>query len=164
MSLQPLLIGSPLLVLAATLWPTVEPRAGEVRTPARLVRVEVRFEGRPILKGSTSDDGHPDADRVWTYLERVPLEPTEAFAPLLAASDAEDRVELRGADKAESIEVRIAYGGRTDTRRLTVTRIPGDEYGRWRISAEDVEREADHRWITRRQAAGLRDQTLPSKR
>ena len=47
---------------------------------ARLVRASIAVDGQVVLLASTSDDGHPDADQVWSYLlERLEFQPTDAF-------------------------------------------------------------------------------------
>lgn len=50
--------------------------------PARLIRAEVRVGNKVVLRGTTSDDGSPDADEVWLAADQVKLLPTEHFAAL----------------------------------------------------------------------------------
>jgi|GEM_PF-1113479 len=51
-------------------------------TTQRLIRAEVRVGNKVVLRGTTSDDGSPDADEVWLAADQVKLHPTEHFAAL----------------------------------------------------------------------------------
>ncbi len=128
--------------------------------PQRLVYASVTVDGELVLRGSTSDDGHPDADAVWGYLLELEFQPTEAFASLGidAASEKVTLGWLKGRENAHrgdppKIELDVAYGGRDEPFRLGLVRSPGEET--WRVDPETVERRFSHRRITRAQAALL---------
>ena len=130
--------------------------------PARLVTASVTIDGALVLQGSTSDDGHPDADAVWGYLVGLELEPREGFAALGLADDATEATFgwLRGVKTEHlgdppSIELAIAYGGTSTPVILKLVRTAGADT--WRVAPETVERQFPYRLISRRQAAELED-------
>lgn len=155
-----LLLGLVLLAVgarAATTW----------NSAARAVLATIRVDDVVVLQASTSDDGHPDADRVWGYLERLEFAPTPEFAALQPPADL-DTLELHGAESNEvgpggtsrtvrerTVELRIAYGGTALVRQLAFTRAPGSD--RWRLDPAEVTRHFDGRRITRREARLLDD-------
>lgn len=133
--------------------------AGTAET-ARLVPASISVDGEIVLRASTSDDGRPDADAVWSYLHRLEFEPTDAFASLgLAPGDtAAELGWLRSranAAKGEPPElvVSIAYGGRDAPYHLALERSRGSST--WRVAKETIEQRFPHRTITRAQAARL---------
>ncbi|MBI1382514.1 MAG: hypothetical protein GC161_15660 [Planctomycetaceae bacterium] len=155
-----LLLGLVLLAVGA--------RAATVgKTAARAVLATVRVDNVVVLRASTSDDGHSDADEVWGYLERLEFAQAPEFATLQRLADL-DTLELHGAESNEvgpdgtnrtvrerTVELRIAYGGTALTRQLAFTRPPGSD--RWRLDPAEVKRHFDGRWITRREARLLDD-------
>lgn len=143
--------------LAATSW----------NSAARAVLATIRVDKVVVLQAYTSDDGHPDADQVWGYLERLEFAPTPEFAEFQRSADL-DTLELHGAESNEfgpdgtsrtvrerTVELRIAYGGTGLARQLVFTRVAGAD--RWRLDPAEVARHFDERWITRREARLLGD-------
>lgn len=150
-------LSAPLLLLAsASLLP-----GAAAPEDARLVTAEVLLGETVLLRGSTSDDGKPDVDQVWSYLRGLRLKPTEAFDALRteragqasepAEPTADERYTLRRGEKDPWIHLRIAYGGRAEVFALTLLRDDGG----WRVDTADLDRYADMRWIRRSEAARL---------
>lgn len=138
----------------------------------RLVLAEVSVGGEVVLRGSTSDDGEPDADEVWGYLKHLRFAPTDAFAGLGVAADAE-ALELLGEVRPSTatserpiheptITLDVHYGGVAALRRLSLVRAPSEAGGgqrgaEWRVAPDERERYFDLRRITRREARLLDD-------
>lgn len=96
------------------------------------------LENSIVLMSSTSDDGNPDSDAVWGYLQRVPFGDAKK---ILIRPDPGDPLSatLRG-----DIEVAIEYGGSIRVSSLTLVRThPGD--AQWTIASEQVQRTLTHR-------------------
>ena len=138
-------------------------RASAPTTPVRLVSAAIRVDGLAVLRASTSDDGHPDADEVWGYLlESFEFKPTDDFDSL-GLDPAVEEVTLgwlRGKATEHlgappKLEIEIEYGGLDAPFRLGLVKDPGK--GTWRVARETVERRFAYRRITRRQAAQLTD-------
>lgn len=137
------------------------------KPPARHVGAEIALDGVVVLRGSTSDDGHPDADAVWDYqLGQLTYAPTDAFAKLGVPADAVEwtlasaPAPARGARPAQ-VRVEVRYGGGVTTHELALVRVPRTPNGgEWRVQARDVERLFAGRSITRREAANL---TTPAR-
>ena len=154
------LLTAGLLLLAASLVTT----AG-ARSPARsrFVPATIKVDGEPVLRASTGDDGDEDADEVWNYLlDELDFTPTEHFASLNAAPDAEELTigwrkggenEARGTPP--EIQLEVAYGGRCTLREIELVRAPSGKT--WLVDRETVERNFTQRWITRGEAAELLD-------
>ncbi|MEO0650567.1 MAG: hypothetical protein AAFZ65_07815 [Planctomycetota bacterium] len=131
--------------------------------PMRLVPASIAVEGQVVLRASTSDDGHPDADAVWNYLRhRLVFQPTEAFEQLEVDPRAEQITLgwLRGSDNAlrgdpPALGLEVRYGGEDHPHRMTLERVAGG--AGWRVAPETVERRFGHRRITRNQARALDD-------
>ncbi len=136
---------------------------------ARYVPAEIRFEGKVILRGSTSDDGHPDVDAVWDYQRgQLRYAATEDFAALGIANDQmectlespaakKDANGRAGAREAE-IEVDVRYGGQLSTFELRLVRDPNAANGaEWRIHEDDLDRLFGNRLIRRDDARRLQD-------
>ena len=129
---------------------------------ARLIRASVSFDGKVILTGSTSDDGHADADDVWEYQKEIKFTPTEAFGALNVDPTAK-QTKLVGAGPGVAlsdcrITVSIAYGGSSKFRELTLTRVAKDAHGReWMLDPGEVDKWFAYRLISRREAANLRN-------
>lgn len=136
----------------------------------RIILAEISVDGVVVLRGSASDDGHPDADEVWGYLETLKFKPTDAFQSLNVAKDAK-QLELLGTEipvcgerkpgekirRERSIRLDMSYGGHADVRELDLVRGEPDRGGAtWSVTAEDIESNASWRWITRRQADQLK--------
>lgn len=143
---------------------------------ARMVLAEISLNGEVILRGSTSDDGHPDADEVWGYLKgEFFLHPTENLS--IAGEDRErGRLELHGAPTGleagshgpryhPTLGLEIAYGGQCELRELSLIRVrTDDDTEAWKVDPETVDRWFAHRRITRREASLLEDPRLPRRR
>ena len=147
-----------LLILAVSafyIWP------GEA-SAARLIRAEVSYDGKVVLEGSTSDDGHTDADGVWEYLKSIKFKPTDEFQAL-KVDQAAKQTTLSGAGRGvplsdSKITVAIAYGGESKFRDLTITRVAKGSHGReWMLNPGEVDKWFAYRLISRREAANLRD-------
>lgn len=124
---------------------------------ARFVPASIAMDGKEILRGSTSDDGHPDVDEVWGYLRGITFSPTDDFAKLgLAADTAQLLLEKKGEPKA--IVLDLAYGGEVRTWRLELERCV-DAHGKpcWKLAPPEIERLFSYRLISRSEAARLRD-------
>ena len=138
-----------------------EASAGPRASGARLVTASIAVDGRVVLRASTSDDGHPDADEVWGYLlGQLEFKPTEAFSAL-GVDPASERVTLgwRKSPETEargeppSIELTVSHGGRDAPFELGLVRNAGE--ANWRVANESVRDRFPHRWITRVEAAQL---------
>ena len=148
---------TPLLILVASalfIWP-------QEASAARFIRASVSFDGKVILTGSTSDDGHADADGVWEYLKEIKFTPTEAFDALNVGPTAKQTKQVgAGPGVALSdcrITVSIAYGGSSKFRELTLTRVAKDAHGReWMLDPGKVDKWFAYRLISRREASKLR--------
>ena len=158
-------IQSPTVWLLALLAVAFGPRllaSSPAAPPAeRLVSASIEVDGKVVLRASTSDDGHPDADAVWGYL-RAGLEfrPTEDFGSLGVAPEAlevelgwlKSRANAHLGDPPK-LAVDVAYGGYDEPYQLKLVRASGAET--WRVSPETAERRFPYRRITRAQAAAL---------
>jgi hypothetical protein len=125
---------------------------------ARFVPAEVLLDGKVILEGNASDNGHRDADELWEALKTVQFKPTEEFWKLNIDNEAARAVVESTAPKGQQVNLKIevTYGGMALTRKIRVYRVPPDSAGRdWRIDAVDIEDLFDSRMISRRDAAGL---------
>ena len=137
---------------------------------ARIVTAEVSLDGQVVLRGSTSDDGRPDADAVWEYLRQLSLTPTAKLASV-APERREDHEggafsllgraepERRGADggpwRHADIQLDIAYGGAAELRTLRL--IPTAKPGEWRVDLAAIEGWFGLRTIRREWAARLEE-------
>ena len=126
---------------------------------ARYVEATVNWKGKQLLVGSTSDNGKPDADAVWDYLDGMRFRATDAFRELLESPDAK-QVEITNPKDAQArnIEIEIRYGGRVGVWKLMVNKVETevDDPRCWTIDAKITERFADLRWITRAWARRLK--------
>lgn len=144
------------------------------RTPglARLIQAEVSVDGTVILRASTSDNGRPDADEVWGYLEgEIQFVPTEGFADL-GLDGSGSHLELHGKPTGldpdspgpkfhPTLGLSLDYGGQCDLRELRLVRVdPKDGSAAWKVDPSVVERWFAMRRITRREAALLEDPAL----
>jgi hypothetical protein len=129
---------------------------------ARFVKMEIRVNGKLVLESSTGDDGHPDADEVWSYLNQRAFAPTKDFPADPAGKDANELV-LEGDPEQGNVELRVRYGGTANTRRLKLIRISAEDGRNWKVAPEEVARLFDERTITRRQAAQLKTPELPPR-
>jgi hypothetical protein len=123
------------------------------------VKVVVILDGKVILEGNASDDGHRDADELWEALKSVKLKPTAAFAKLQIKDDAKQVTVTNTAPKGEesNLQIKMAYGGRAATREIGVTRQPADPAGReWQIDSKDIDRLFEYREISRYEASILK--------
>lgn len=128
---------------------------------ARLVPAQIEVNGEVVLRASTSDDGHPDADAVWDYLNsELFFEPTEAFEALGIAEDARSHTLgfLKSKDnetlgEPPTLALDVSYGGRAEPRILELVRT---DSGKWKVHPETVERQFNYRWIRRWDAARLK--------
>ena len=147
------------LVGATLAWSAAHAVSGP--EPARLVSAKITIDGEVVLKASTSDNGHPDADAVWGYLlTELVFRETEAFANLNVDPNADTASFgwLRSKKNEHlgpppKILLEVAYGGWDNPYRLGLVRSEKD--GTWRVAPETVERRFAYRRITRRQAAEL---------
>ena len=135
---------------------------GSTGVGQRLVQATVSVDGKVVLRASTSDDGHPDADAVWGYLHRLEFRPTEAFAELGIDPDAGSATLgwLRSRENAHlgdppDLELDVSYGGLDRPFRLTL--VPGTDGETWRVDPATIEGRFPYRRITRAQAAQLDD-------
>ena len=131
---------------------------------ARLIRAEVSYDGKLVLEGSTSDDGHMDADAAWDYLKTMKFRPTDAFKTLDFDPSVKETV-LLGSSKGVKgvaladcrITVSIAYGGESKFRELTLTRVIKDAHGReWMLDPGEIDKWFAYRLISRKLASELR--------
>jgi hypothetical protein len=140
--------------------------SGAVHPPAspglaRMILATIRVDGELVLRASTSDDGHPDADAVWGYLlDRLEFEPTEAFAALGLEPTAESVTlgwlssrENAHAGDPPKLELEVAYGGSDEPFELGLVRSKSGTT--WRVAAETVEGRFSQRRISRSEAARL---------
>ena len=133
---------------------------------ARYVPIEVLLYGEVILSGNASDNGRPDADEVWDALKEVNLGETEAFAKLEVDAKAKEYA-VQGEIKKGifPIVIKVAYGGRAETRFLKLKRMAPDGAGRvWRISTGDVDDLFLKRMVSRRDVIALDDPRLEKRR
>lgn len=148
-----------LLVLStlAICWGSAHGSADARGTAARFIPASIAVEGREILLGSTSDDGHPDVDAVWGYLSGIAFTPTEEFAKLgLTTDGAQLLLEKKGEPRA--IVLDLAYGGEVRTWRLMLERSQSEQGElRWKLAPGEIERLFSYRLISRSEAARLRD-------
>lgn len=133
--------------------------------PARLILAEVSVGGTIVLRGSTSDDGQPDADAVWRRLPSVQMSPTDAFAKLGVPDDAEE-FEIRGTEaaaaadeakpprRARDVVFSIRYGGTATAYDVTIQR---DGKARWHVQREAVDGYFSLRTISRYAAGRLKE-------
>lgn len=156
LALALLVLGTGLVSLGHALAPARSPEA------VRLVSARVLVDGEVVLRGSTSDDGSPDADAVWAYLHELELSPTEAFGALGVEPDAAavtlgwlkgKATEGRGDPPTLGLEIR--YGGLDAPFLLGLVRSEAGDT--WRVAPETVEARFPYRRITRAQAAALED-------
>ena len=150
-----------LLILAACAFFTQPQEASAMR----FIRASISFEGNVILEGSWSDDGYTDADGVWEYLKQIKFKPTEAFQALGVAPTAQQTVlsdDRKGVALSRTkLKVDIAYGGASNFRKLTLTRVPKDRWGsEWKLNPKEIDGMFAYRLISRREASKLR---TPSK-
>jgi hypothetical protein len=127
------------------------------------VSASIAVDGQVVLRASTSDDGHPDADLVWSYLlERLEFEPTDAFPALGIDPAAESATlgwleggETRARGARPEIVLDVAYGGRDTPFVLGLVRSAAQDV--WRVDRATVQSRFAHRRITRAEAALLRE-------
>ncbi len=102
-------------------------------THARLIPAEIRVDGEVVLRGSTSDDGHPDVDAVWDYQRgTLAYAPTAAFAALGVPADTEEWVlEPRPTDRGERSE--SAEGAKADDPKTAATKPRRRRPAQWTI-------------------------------
>lgn len=152
---------TPLLLIAVGLGDrSTSARVPDAGKPsARYVEATVSWKGKELLIGSTSDDGKPDADEVWGYLDGLRFQATDAFHALLESPDA-TKFEITNPKEAQArnIEIEIRYGGRVGVWKLEISRVAtkADDPRCWTIDAKMAERFADLRWITRAWARRLK--------
>ncbi len=140
------------LVLAAGL------SQAQTAEASRYVKAQVLLDGKVILEGNASDDGHRNADQVWDALKTVRFKPTAEFQNLKVKADAKDVVvkSTSSEDEPARLKVDVYYGGIAHTHELHLQRVPADEYGReWKIDSKDVERLFESRLISRSEAGKL---------
>lgn len=127
---------------------------------ARLIRASISLNGKIILEGSTSDDGHTDADGVWEYLKSIKFKPTDEFQALKVDPAAKQAV-LSGAGRGvplsdSKVTVSIEYGGKSKFRKLTLIRVAKDAQGReWTLDPPELDAMFGYRLISRREASKL---------
>lgn len=130
------------------------------RTSQRVVQITVSVDGKTILQGSTSDDGGPDADDVWEYLNRIGLAPTGEFPGGESEELEEDG--FSGMEITGDIRLSIRYGGQVDLKRIRLDHVPDATRNRvWRVNSSVVTKNFGRRLITRRMASQLSDQRIP---
>ncbi len=159
--MRPVFLPALLLLLAASTlalgWGATRGSAEVRGTAARFVRASIAFDGRVILQGSTSDDGHPDVDEVWGYLRGLAFTPTEELAKLGLATDAAELTLEKKGDPA-AIVLDLAYGGEVRTWRLSLERSRNEKGEvRWKLAPAEIERLFPYRLISRAEAARLRE-------
>jgi hypothetical protein len=146
------------------------PLSGVVAPPAaaaRLLPATISLDGKVVLRGSSSDDGHPDADEVWTGLRGMRFKPAEDWAATGLDADAEGLSEaVLGDDPPKPGRGRVlldmSYGGTAELRRLRVVRREDPQHGRhWVVDPMVIRYAFASRQISRREAAELRNQALP---
>ena len=127
----------------------------------RHIKFEVLLNGVVILTSATSDDGHADADEVWSMLNTQLFAPTKDFAQAVSDDVAVgEKVQLRVESK-EKLIVRVKYGGEARTAILTIVRKQVTRRNRqWLLEGSDVKRMFRSRLISRRQAAALKNPSM----
>jgi hypothetical protein len=99
---------------------------------ARHVPITVSVDGKVVIKAGWGDNGEPDADTVWRYLQNIKLQPADA-----AHIEAERENPLQGALRGDVI-INVGYGGRAEVSTLKFVRAT--ENAPWQIAPADVER------------------------
>ena len=106
--------------------------ASQFAVAARYVNYEVSMDGKVVMKTSTWDNGHPDADSVWRGLDGLLFKEVKGFE---AQPDADDalRATLKG-----NVVIQTAYGGRAEVTQLQL--VKESEFAPWKIDPAEVER------------------------
>ncbi|NQU47905.1 MAG: hypothetical protein HQ519_04605 [Planctomycetes bacterium] len=118
---------------------------------ARFISSEILVGGKVMLRSSTSDDGHANADLVWAYLPNLEFKPTEDFTQSQKKYLTGDGIHFADKKNERSIELKIAYGGRAWVRDLKLEQ----KADAWVLSPGEAERYANYRWIQRRAVEAL---------
>ncbi|HUQ68837.1 MAG TPA: hypothetical protein VM165_04900 [Planctomycetaceae bacterium] len=127
---------------------------------SRYVELLISVDGKLVLKSSLGDNGHPDADEVWRYLDDLRFAATEHF-PAAARADGIKTWTLHSDSPEGRVTVDVWYGGVATVRELKLIRVTPDRYGReWRVAPDELIRTFEDRTITRSQAAGLKSPKL----
>ena len=127
---------------------------------ARYVKIEVLLDGKVLLEGNDSDDGHRDADQVWDALTSVNFKATDEFKKLMTKDDVQEVLlkSTTGSARGEQVNLQIdaMYGGTVVTHELHIKRVPVDRFGReWQLDAKELTKLFRYRTISRDQAAQL---------
>jgi hypothetical protein len=96
---------------------------------ARYVPITISIDGKVVIKAGHGDNGHPDADAVWFYLEKLKVKP-DIIRP--------DRGDPLQATLNGDIVVNVLYAGRAEVSELKLVRA--DKEAPWQIAPAEVER------------------------
>lgn len=99
---------------------------------ARYVPFRVQLDTKDVLEAGTGDNGSPNEDAVWRYLNRLEFEPVKDFR---VEPDPDDvlRATLKG-----KIRITANYGGTVEVEELHLVRKSKDST-KWKMVSEDVE-------------------------
>ena len=135
--------------------------------PARLIRAEVRVGNKVVLRGTTSDDGSPDADEVWLAADQVKLLPTEHFKDLEVPAKAKKHLVVGTPIPPDGVTdhepahrdavFSISAGGKIEGMSLEIERTTiGFGKPAWRIPRHVLIDRFNWRLITRHEARQLK--------
>ncbi len=162
-----------LLFALAPLSRTEAPAASDAEAPsaaahpARLIRAEVRVGNKVVLRGTTSDDGSPDADEVWLAADQVKLLPTEHFQDLEVPAKANKHLVVGTPIPPDGVTDHepahrdavfwISAGGKIEGMTLEIERTT-TRLGKpaWKIPRHVLTNRFDFRLIARYQARQLK--------
>jgi hypothetical protein len=121
----------------------------------RAVKIEISLDGKTILKRGYGDDGHPDPDEVWGYLDELGMIATDDFPEFDPEKDGNEFV-ING-----DIQVKISYGGQVNLEQLALNfREDVERERHWSLPDGWVEGQFRKRLISRRLAARLNNPRL----
>ena len=124
-------------------------------SPMRAVKIEISLDGKTILKRGTGDNGSPDADQVWGYLDGLGMIATHDFPDFDPENDGGEIV-ING-----DIQVKINSGGQVNLRQLALNyRDDVDRERHWSLPEGWVEAHFPRRLISRRLASRLNNPRL----
>ena len=135
--------------------------------PARLIRAEVRVGNNVVLRGTTSDDGSPDADEVWLAADQIKLLPTEHFAALKVPKEATKHLIVGTPIPSDGVTDHepahrdavfwISAGGKIEGMTLEIERTT-TRLGKpaWKIPRHVLTNRFDYRLIARYRARQLK--------
>ena len=105
--------------------------ASQFAVAVRYVNYEVSMDGKVVMKTSTWDNGHPDADSVW----RVWMVYCSKKSKALRRSQMQM---TRYATLKGNVVIQTAYGGRAEVTQLQL--VKESEFAPWKIDPAEVER------------------------